>query len=178
MFQKLREQYLISKIRNGDKTAFAEIYDFYIDKIYRFIYFKISSREEAEDLSGETFFKILSYINSGKEIKNLQAFIYQTARNLIIDHWRQNKKNIPLEEIKYSLPDNKNHHLINDDLRTLKKILYELKDDYREIIILCHLDQLSIKEAAKVIEKPEGTVRVTLHRALKTLREKLEIINK
>ncbi len=177
MFKKLREQHLISKIKKGDKEAFSEIYDNYLDKIYRFVYFKVSSKETAEDISGETFLKTLDYIISDKEIENLQAFIYRIANNLIIDHYRQNKKDVPLENVEHSLLDNKERHLLSDDLKTVEKALYELKDDHREIIILCYLDQLSTKEAAQILEKPEGTIRVTLHRALKTLREKLEVIN-
>lgn len=174
MFKKLREQHLILKIRKGDKEAFSEIYDNYLDKIYRFVYFKVSSKETAEDISGETFLKTLDYIISEKEIENLQAFIYRIANNLVIDHYRQNKKDVPLENVEHFLLDNKEQHLLSDDLRTVEKALYELKDEYREIIILCYLDQLSAKEAAEVLEKPEGTVRVTLHRALKSLRENLE----
>ena len=174
MFKKLREQHSISRIKQGDKNAFSEIYNSYLDKIYRFIYFKISSKESAEDLTSETFFKILNHLNSDKEIENLQAFIYQTARNLIIDHYRKNSKTVPLEGLEKFLPDNKNHHLINDDLRAIEKALSVLKDEYREIIILCHIDQLSAKEASQILQKPEGTIRVTLHRALKSLREKLD----
>jgi len=175
MFKKIREQYLISKIKQGNKEAFSEIYNSYLDKIYRFIYFKVSSKETAEDLVSDTFLKILNHLtNPDKKINNLQAFIYQTARNLVIDHYRQNSATIPLENLEKTLPDNKNHHLLNDDLRTVEKVLSTLKNEYREIIVLCYIDQFSTKEAAQILQKPEGTIRVTLHRALKTLREKIE----
>ncbi|TSC94964.1 MAG: RNA polymerase sigma-70 factor, ECF subfamily [Parcubacteria group bacterium Athens1014_10] len=174
MFKKIREQYLISKIKKGDKEAFSEIYNNYLDKIYRFVYFKVSSKEIAEDLTSDTFLKILKYIiSSDKQINNLQAFVYQTAKNLITDHYRQGHNTIPLENVEKILLDNKNHHLINDDLRTIEKALSTLKNEYKEIITLCHLDQLSIKEASQILQKPAGTVRVTLHRALKALREKI-----
>ena len=174
MFKKIREQYLISKIRQGDKNAFSEIYDSYLNKIYRFIYFKVSSKETAEDLTSETFIKILNYLSSDKKIDNLQALVYQSAKNLVIDHYRKKSPTVPLERLENFLPDNKNHHLINDDLRSLKKALSDLKDEQREIIVLCRVDQLSTKEAAQILQKPEGTIRVTLHRALKVLRKKLE----
>lgn len=175
MFKKIHEQYLISKIKQGDKEAFSEIYHTYLDKIYRFVYFKISSKEETEDIVSEAFFKIFNHlVKSENKIDNLQAFIYQTTRNLISDHYRKNYSTVPLEKLENFLPDNANHHLINDDLRTVEKALSSLKDEYREIIILCYLDQLSAKEAAQILQKPAGTVRVTLHRALKALREKLE----
>src|SRR3989338_7108037 len=90
---KIEEKILFYKIKKNDKQAFVKAYDLYIDQLYRFIYFKVGSREEAEDLCSAVFLKTWNYIleNSLKERKTLKALLYKIARNLIIDHYRKNK---------------------------------------------------------------------------------------
>ncbi|MDD4333073.1 MAG: RNA polymerase sigma factor [Patescibacteria group bacterium] len=177
------EKKLFTKIKKYDKDAFIQAYDLYVNQIYRFIYFKVNDPEEAQDLTSAVFLKTWNYIleNSISNFKTLKALIYKIARTSVIDHYRKNSgiSNISLNgENEIDLPDEKQDVLktteLNSDFNNLEKKLWELKDEYREIIILKYIDELSISEIAKILEKSKGNTRITLYRALKALRELTE----
>src|SRR3989338_5724102 len=90
---KIQEKLLLLKVRKKDPDAFGQIYDLYVTSIYRFIYFKVANRADAEDLTSEVFLKIWQYlIDCEDEIDNLRALIYKFARNLVIDFYRERAK--------------------------------------------------------------------------------------
>lgn len=155
------------------KKEFAKIYDEYIGKIYRFIFLKVSSRETAEDLTSQVF---LRFWQAREGVKDVRAFIYRIARNLVIDFYRQKDK-APLlsEEVLVSLADEKANTeykaVLASDVAQIKDALGKIKPEHSEAIILHYLDDLPISEVAKILERPEGTVRVMLHRGLEELRE-------
>ena len=70
------------------KEQYSKIYDQYINKIYRFVFLKVNSKEVAEDLTTEVFVRCWDKYRIGEEFENIQAFLYQVARNLVIDHYR------------------------------------------------------------------------------------------
>jgi RNA polymerase sigma-70 factor (ECF subfamily) len=174
----LKEKLLLLRLSKKDPDAFGEIYDLYVSKIYRFIYFKVSSVEEAEDLTSEVFLKTWQYVSDGKEIENLNAMLYKIARNIVIDFYRDRAKKEILEEELLVKAEVKKDELkklqINLDLKDIEESLRELKDEYREIIILRFIEELSISEIALILEKSKGAVRVLIFRALETLKEVLE----
>jgi RNA polymerase sigma-70 factor (ECF subfamily) len=180
--EKGREKKLFSKVKKRDKEAFIEAYDLYIDQIFRFVYFKVGDREEANDLTSAIFLKTWNYIqdNSVENIKTLRALIYKIARTTIIDHYRKNSNFHKIsidgeDEDKIDIKDEKQNIArqaeINSDFGLLEKKMKDLKDEYREVIILRFIDELSIKEISSVIGKPKNNVRVLIHRSLKALRE-------
>lgn len=161
------------------QKKFSKIYDNYIDKIYRFVYIKVSSKELAEDICSETFSRGWRVFQERSEqIENPQAFLYKIARNLITDHWRKQgqMKIVSAEDLQLSDPQPglQEQALLGSDTEEIRNALSSIKDSYQNIIVWHYLDDLSIKEVAKIIKKPEPTVRVTLHRALKALRKEME----
>ncbi len=177
----LEEKLILERARRGEREGFAEIYDFYAVKIYRFIYLKVSRKEDAQDLTSEVFLKSWRYLNE-KKIDNLKSLLYQTARNLVIDFYRQNKgerrKSVSLEEVQNTLIDKKNNLLkkadLNLEIERVKKSLSRIKSDYQEVIILRYIEEFSFREIAGILGKSEGSVRVLSHRALKALREEMK----
>jgi len=175
-----QEKVLIGKLKLKDKEAFSKIYDLYVDKIYRFVYFKVSSIPEAEDITSQIFLKIwqLSLEGKIKAEKSFQAFLYKIARNTVIDYYRdlRNKRQTVSLEEAINTPDEKT---VAQDKEMDKEIekedlaekIKKLKSEYQEIIILHYLNELSIKEIADILKKRKGNVRVILHRALKALKE-------
>lgn len=179
---KIEEKLLLYRIKQSDKDAFIRAYDLYVDQLYRFIYFKVGNREEAEDLCSAMFLKTWHYIleNSLKDQKTLKALFYKISRNLIIDHYRKTKgkETMSLDDEKgINVTDEKqnlNHDLeLKADLLVLESKLPELKDEYREIIILRFINELSIKEIAEVLDKSRGNVRILIYRSLNALKELL-----
>jgi len=161
------------------KKKYSKIYDQYIAKIYRFIFIKVNSQEIAEDLASETFLRGWERLKEldGK-IDNLPAFLYQIARNLVVDHYREKNNTNLVSADSSQIADPRNDLgekvAFDSDLRIILATMTGLSDDYREVINLHYLDDLSIKETAQILNRPEGTVRVMLHRALKELREQLK----
>ncbi|MCK5085492.1 RNA polymerase sigma factor [Candidatus Parcubacteria bacterium] len=189
----IEEKLILKRAVKGDRDAFAEIYDFYVVKIYRFVYLKTSSKEVAEDLTADTFLKCWKYIqkkknegNSKDIIKNnkLGPFLYKIARNLVIDYYRK-KKDLPVEidEVeKYSIGDDKQDLLsqitIKQEIEELRISLNSLKDDYQEILILRYVEDLDMKEIADITGKSEGSLRVQIHRATKSLEKVMKMRKK
>ncbi|MDD5290718.1 MAG: RNA polymerase sigma factor [Patescibacteria group bacterium] len=182
---KKQEKELLSGVKKRDKEAFIKAYDLYVDQIFRFVYFKVGNKEEANDLTSVVFLKTWNYIqdSSIEDFKTLRALIYKIARTSIIDHYRknsnfskvsfENKEGEPID-IKDEKQDIARQAEINFDFGIIEQKLKELKDEYREVIILRFIDELNIKEMAAILDKPKNNVRVLLHRALKALRELME----
>ena len=176
---KIQEKLLLLKVRKKDPDAFGQIYDLYVTSIYRFIYFKVANRADAEDLTSEVFLKIWQYlIDCEDEIDNLRALIYKFARNLVIDFYRQRAKRelIGDEEMMLKVEDSRQQNILSQietksDLGNIEIVLAGVKDVYREVLVLRYIEELSISEMAKILEKSKGSVRVLLHRALKIVRE-------
>jgi RNA polymerase sigma-70 factor, ECF subfamily len=177
---RLPEEELLVQIRKGDREAFEQIYDIYSGKIYRFIYFKVSSREIAQDLTSDCFLKTFEhFIERSAELVNIRAFLYRVARNLVIDHYRgKDKEPLKLNEaIDYIVEDL--HEKIElqvdreKDLQQVATSLLNLKAEWQELILLRYVEDYSIAEVAEIINKKPGTVRVALHRALQTLKREI-----
>jgi len=167
---------------DNPKQLFSQIYDNYIDKIYRFIFLKVNSQEITQDLCSETFLRAWkSFKDGNKKIDNPNAFLYQIARNLIIDYYRD-KGRTQIVSADYVPVVDPNQDLEkktfqDSDLQIIKANLTNLKQDYQDIIIWHYIDDLSISEIAEMTNKKEGTVRVNLHRALKALKNKIDTVD-
>ncbi|MFH1427339.1 MAG: RNA polymerase sigma factor [Patescibacteria group bacterium] len=176
---------ILAKLKRKDQEAYLKAYDLYVDQIYRFIYFKVSNSEEAEDITSSVFLKTWNYINENKldDVKTLKALIYTIARTSVIDYYRKNaqdnlKIHIDNIEMPIDLPDTRQDihkkEEIKSDIRNIEDTLNKLKDEYREIIILKYIEELSIEEIADIIKKSKNNVRVLTHRAIKALKELIE----
>ncbi|MEK7652934.1 MAG: RNA polymerase sigma factor [Patescibacteria group bacterium] len=179
MNNRLTQKILFLKIRNQDPEAYSQFYDLYVSRIYRFVFFKVNSVQDAQDLTSETFLKFWQYIREGRLIKNPNAFIYMVARNAVVDFYRsRTRENCSLEspEANHLLDEKADllkQQIADSEIKDLLSGLNNLKDEYKEIIVLRFLDELSISEIAAVLKKPKGAARVLLHRALKALKESI-----
>lgn len=170
---------------NINKESFAALYDTHIKSIYRFIFFKVNSKEEAEDLASETFLKAWNYlskIDNSNKIHNFKAFLYKIANNLVIDFYRK-RSLLPVnlndgEWEDANIPDTELTGIDKikkeDDAAEIKEAFKKIPENYSSVVIWYYLEELEISEIAQILGKSEGTVRVTVHRALKALKRVLE----
>ncbi|OGH69789.1 MAG: hypothetical protein A3C90_02065 [Candidatus Magasanikbacteria bacterium RIFCSPHIGHO2_02_FULL_51_14] len=176
----MTEKFLLYRIRTKrDSDAFGELYDGYVERIYRFIYFKISNREEAEDLTSDVFLKLWNYLIDDRsrrpDVKSVSGLAYAIARNTVVDWYRDRAKKqeqaLIEELVEPAAADivEKLHTAYDAD--QLLRVIKTLKQEYQEVILLRFIEELSITEIADVIGKKKTAVRVTLHRAVKKLRE-------
>lgn len=175
----IQENLLVLRLKKKDPEAFAKIYDLYVTPIYRFIYFKVSNQQDAEDLTSEVFLKVWQYATETEDvIENFRALIYKIARNSIIDFYRSRaKSDMPQsDEVLSAIPDERQQSFLKQieiklDISNIELVLKKVKDEYRDVIVLRYIEGLSIKEIAKILDKSNGSVRVLLHRALHVIKE-------
>jgi len=162
---------------------FEEAYQEYAEDILRHIYFRVGTWEVAKDLTQETFFKAWRSLAEGKvaEIKNFKAFFYKIANNLVIDYYRGQKEEVSLEEKEEEVEtiavvqgDQEREVDFQIEKKKLERHLSELKDEYKQVLVLRFINDLSIKEISQVTNKTRGSVRILIHRALQALKKKYE----
>lgn len=159
------------------QQKFGQIYDQYIEKIYRFVYVKVDSKESAEDITSKVFMRGWESFKSA-EIKNPGAFLYRIARNAVVDHYRERGRAVVIPaDLSPEMPDLKqnieNMAVLSADVENIKKVIQKLDKEHQDIILLHYLEDMPLAEIAELMGRPAGTIRVMLHRGLKELRELL-----
>lgn len=160
------------------RKNFSEIYDQNVSQIYRFIFLKVNSQEIAQDLTSETFLRGWEAFQDQKEIENPRAFLYKVARNLVTDYYREKGRVqiVSSEDMKIvdHRVDLEESAAIMSDMAQVKNALSELNEDYQNAIVWRYIEDLPMSEIAYLLDRTEQATRVLLHRALKSLKEKLE----
>ena len=164
---------------DNPQKEFSRIYDQHIGRIYRFVFLRVSSTEVAQDITSETFSRAWSsFIRQKNEVKNWLAFLYQIARNLIVDFYRDRDRlqvvsaNAVTDSFVAGV-DLAEKAALSSEMLQIKQALSKLGQEQQEVVIWRYLDGLSNKEIAQLLDKPEGTVRVIIHRALESLKAQL-----
>lgn len=164
--------------RSGNTDAFARIYDYYSEPIYRFIFFRVGHKEIAEDILSDTFIKAWLKINQLTSAKALGGWLYQIAKNNIIDYYRVRKSQISLDEVEeffledvVSAVDELNLQL---DQKRVLDLIAGLPAEQQQVIRYKFFEDLSNEEIALVMNKTEGAIRVIQHRAIMKLKDLLK----
>ncbi len=169
---------LAGKAVEGDGDAFGKLYDIYIDRVYRHIYYKIGNKEDAEDLTQKTFLRAWDAI--GKYRKTATPFIawlLKISNNLVIDFYRSRK---PHEDIDFDTvmakPSTNPETIIEEQFTRdeIRKAIRKLKGDRQQVILMRYIEDFSYPEIAAALGKTEGAIRVILHRGLANLRSIIE----
>ncbi len=180
MSTPFRERLLLYRIRSRrDSEAYASIYDRYVAQIYRFIVFKVGDGEVAKELTADAFLKAWEYMvaqEGAKQVKSISGLLYTIARSTIADYFR--KKKLELVALD-DAPDIADHKLwgmaeVNEDLARTLAAIKNLKDEYREALLMRHIDGLSNSEISAALGKSSAAVRVLIHRATEALKEVME----
>lgn len=166
---------LVTLAQRGDGEAFGQIYDKYVDSVYRYLYYRVGSPQLAEDLTSETFMRALRRIDSFHwQGKDIGAWFVTIARNLVTDHFKSSRFHLEVstadmldadradDGIEGSVLD----HLRNTELLVAVKAL---KAEQQECIVLRFLQGLSVAETADVMKRSEGAVKQLQLRAVRAL---------
>jgi len=157
---------------------FSQIYDEHVDKVYRFVLFKVSSEAIAQDITSETFTRLWKEISMDKEIRNPSGFLFSVARNMITDHYRLKDQNPVILDNPENILDNSQdiagQAVQKDDMRIITAALGQMDNDYRLALSMYYIEQEPISEVAKALGKSQGATRVIIHRGMKQLRQILE----
>lgn len=173
------EDKIITCAVRGEASAFGSLYDHYQPHIYRFVLLKVSRREEAEDLTHQVFVSAFENIRTYENLGfPFSTWLYQIARNKVIDHYRAKKQEIDFEEADPEIFASSDMNDLTVDakmeLERAMKAIRKLKPEYQDVVIMRFIEELSLKETAEAIGKSEGAVKLLQHRAIKELKELLK----
>lgn len=162
----------------SDSNDFSLIIDKYSPKLERYIkrLSKVSA-EDAEDVLQETFIKIYKNLNDYDFNFPFSSWVYRITHNQLMDFFRKKKvrPQILISDESYNFFDfipekNKDLLLEAEKKELLDKSLNELKDEYKEVLVLKYLEQKSYNEISDILKRPSGTIATMLNRAKKELR--------
>ena len=175
-----QDQQLLRQIGRGDEAAFAEVYGRHQGQIYRFVLHMTGSSATAEEVTQEVFMLLIRNPKGYDSAKGpLSAYLFGVARNLARRAIRQDFLDVPLDGAEQDEPLLAAHLDVLEKLSNsetvdlLRKALLVLPALYREVVVLCDLEELSYAQAAAVLECSSGTVASRLHRAHAMLKVKL-----
>lgn len=164
---------LVLDAQEGDKDAFAQIYDQYFDSIYRYVFFRVSACD-VDDIVETVFIKAWTKLPQyEKRDVSFGAWLFRIAHNAVIDHRRAHR---PLAQIDPRVADESRaarprkrteHALMAEKIRWA---VAQLKEPYRQVVTLKFLMGLDNKEVAEIMSEREGNIRVIQFRALKKLK--------
>jgi len=157
----------------GDRDAIEKLCLDTWEPLYRFIYYKVQNREEAEDITQETYVKSLKYLQkSTYPLENFLAFVKTVSLNLIRDRWRKKKRarlSVDFREINLTDAVHGDNENEMTQRLLLESALAKLNREQQAIIDLRIIRGYSVAETAKLLGKTEGAVRTAQYRALKAL---------
>jgi RNA polymerase sigma-70 factor (ECF subfamily) len=170
------DQDLIRRSLAGDSAAFSELYYRYLDKIYRFVFFKTMHKETAEDITSQVFIKVYEKLKTFDQAQAFQPWIYQIARNTVIDFYRARHEHANLEDFwNLSGEDEVLKQELRWDLGRVKEYLQKLSAEQREIVLLRLWEGLSYKEIAELLNKSEASCKMSFSRALLKIKKEVLI---
>lgn len=169
---------LVAQARSGDAEAYGVLYRRYVDPIYGYLFIRLGDSKEAEDLTEDVFFRSFQALGGYRERGwPFSAFLYQVAKNVLIDHYRQEKGEIGLtmsEPAVETLRPLDEQIIQGERLTELHRAMNALPPNYREVIILRIILAMPTSVVANWMSLTEGATRVLLHRALASLRGRMQ----
>ncbi|WP_229874566.1 sigma-70 family RNA polymerase sigma factor [Amycolatopsis deserti] len=178
---------LVRAAQQGDTAAFGVLYDQYVDVVYRYVYFRLSDRELAEDITSETFLRALRRISSvSYQGRDVGAWFVTIARNIVLDHLKSSryKLEVVTDEVAdsgtapFAAPPGPDagpeQQAVTSATRdALLSAIAGLGDDQRECIVLRFIQGLSLAETAQIMKRNEGAIKALQHRAVRKLAQLL-----
>ncbi len=173
------ELQMIAECQDGRMDSFVYLYDAYVEKIYNFLFFRTLHKELAEDITSQTFIRALEKINSfDSDRGTFQSWLYQIARNLLIDDFRRKKPTENLDAHE-NIPSNTNladETQASFDRAAVQKLLAQLPEESQELVTMRLWDELSYNEIANITGKTEGSLKMQFSRIISKLQEQAHLI--
>lgn len=165
---------LVDRAQRGDRAALARLYEAHADRIYRYLARVVDNPHDAEDLTLQTFVRMLESIGRfRRQSTPFSAWLFRIAHNLAIDHFRTGRYCRPhaaVPELAGAEEPSAEDHVLGAFARSsLARSLRMLPREQQQVVVLKVLWSLSNAEAAAILEKTEGAVKALQHRALCSL---------
>lgn len=168
---------LIKRAAGGNFEAFGELYNIYLERIYRYVFYQVRDKMTAEDLTEEVFLKAWKSIDTcrGKE-QTFSSWLYRIAHNHVIDNLRSQRKYLTTDMealAEVSSPELGEEGKL--ERQEMLEVISDLPQNQKQVIILKFIEGLDNREIGKITGKSQGAIRVLQMRALATLRQRLSV---
>lgn len=167
---------LVKKAKAGrEPEAFGQLYDEYVEQIFRYVYYKLGNFAEAQDITGQTFLKAFENIDS-YEVRDVafSSWLYRIAHNMVVDHFRREsrRESVSIDEQPPTPSDRGNPvEAVMADMESerLYRAMQKLTHNQREVLVLKFVDNLSNGQVAEIMGISVGAVKSTQKRGLLSL---------
>ncbi|MDX2141032.1 MAG: sigma-70 family RNA polymerase sigma factor [Chloroflexota bacterium] len=179
-YKRLSDAELVDLAKAGEKPAFGELYERYLDKIYNYVFYRTGNHHDAEDLTARVFFRAMGHVETYTERGvPFQAWLYRIAHNLVANWHRDSgrRKIIPLDEfvassLRAEAPDRYTED--KQEREALMTAIRKLPEERQQLLLLKFIDGLSNAEIGAIMERTEGAIKSLYHRTLLALRDDLQ----
>ena len=164
---------LLTRFRAGDRDAFTELYRQHHRAVYRFALLMSGDPGKAAEVTQDVFVWLIHNPNKFNPLRGeLGSFLIGVSNRLLKNRFARERRMVPLEDLDFealseTIPDE------DEDLARLRQAVAALPPRYREVVVLCDLEEKTYEQAAAIVECAVGTVRSRLHRARALLARKL-----
>ena len=167
---------LVERAQRGDRDALEELYLLHFDRIYSYLHLSVGNRHDAEDLTTQTFLKMLEAIGRFRwQAAPFSAWLFRIAHNLAMDHFRSRRR-VQTEEEVPEPPGAEESSAEEQALDSLGQagmleLIERLSAEQRQVLTLKFLFGFGNREVATILGKTEGAVKSLQHRALASLQK-------
>ena len=160
-----------------DRHAFAALYQQWVKPVYRYLYSKVRDVHTAEDLTSQTFITVLQSLHTLRDPQRFPSWLFTIARNKAMDHFRKTRYDVPADD-EWIWPkaqvESESNHAEPEDRILVRQELTRLTEPELELVRLQYVADLTFIEIARVLSRPESTVKKTLYRLLARVQRQLE----
>lgn len=178
--QEYNEELILAHASNGDRDAFGQLYERYVERIFNYVYYRTGNLHDAEDLTARVFQRAMNHIrNYTDRGVPFSAWLYRIAHNLVAN-WhrdRSRKQEIPLDDLPVipTKGDHPERNLVrSQEQEALLRMIRRLPAERQNLLILKFVENMSNAEIGQIMGRSEGAVKSLYHRTLLSLRDQLE----
>jgi RNA polymerase sigma-70 factor, ECF subfamily len=169
---------LVERAQEGERDALEELYLLHFDRIYSYLHMSVGNRHDAEDLTTQTFLKMLEAIGRFRwRSAPFSAWLFRIAHNLAMDHFRATKRTQPEEEVpepegseELSAEEEAMHSI---GRQSMLELIEKLSPEQQQVLTLKFVFNFPNAEVATILGKTEGAIKSLQHRALVSLQKQL-----
>ena len=170
---------LVDRAQQGDREALEELYLIHFDRIYSYLHMTVGNKHDAEDLTTQTFLKMLESIGKFRwQSAPFSAWLFRIAHNLSMDHFRARRRWQPEEEVPEPIgseePSAELAAMQSIGRQSMLELIDKLSPEQQQVLTLKFVFNFANAEAATILGKTEGAIKSLQHRALVSLQKQLE----
>jgi RNA polymerase sigma-70 factor (ECF subfamily) len=169
---------LVERAQGGDRAALEELYLIHFDRIYSYLHMSVGNRHDAEDLTTQTFLKMLESIGRFRwQSAPFSAWLFRIAHNLAMDHFRARRRWQPEEEVPEPVgseePSAELEAMQSIGRQSMLELIDKLSTEQQQVLTLKFVFNFTNADVAKILDKTEGAIKSLQHRALASLQKQI-----